>query len=60
MPCPTCGTALEFVGTDQQGVLCYACHQPVCAARDQSVRRWWESGTDFSMEAVSPPKKKGT
>jgi hypothetical protein len=21
MPCPSCGTTLEFVGTDQQGVL---------------------------------------
>jgi hypothetical protein len=57
MHCRSCGKPLEFVGTDHEGAQCFACHHPSCVARYQSVRRWWESGTDFSLEDVSPPEE---
>jgi len=52
MSCTSCGITMRYLGTDHEGKLYFECRQDGCDRQYRLIQRWWESGTDFHVEAV--------
>jgi hypothetical protein len=52
MSCPSCGINMWYLHTDHQGKQYFTCPQGGCERQYKPIQRWWESGTDFHVEAI--------
>jgi hypothetical protein len=41
---------MQYLGIDREGRQYFSCPQDGCERQHKSLRRWWESGTDFQIE----------